>query len=121
MKQILVVDDNAASLALVRENLKEHYKVTLVTDGNQALRFLERKHPDLILLDVFMPVMDGVEVLKKMKELPDFDIPVVMLTSTEEDEILAQCRALNVSGFLSKPFEPAKMLALLAQLLGKDE
>ena len=117
MKHILAVDDNAASLALVRENLKEYYKVTLVTDGRQALRFLEKKRPDLILLDVFMPEMNGVEVLRKMNELEDFDIPVLMLTSVSDDDIQDECRQLGAIGFLPKPFDPEMMLEAIQGVL----
>lgn len=117
MKHILVIDDNTASLALVRENLKEYYKVTLVTDGKQALRFLEKKRPDLILLDVYMPGMNGMDVLKKMNELEDFHIPVIMLTSMADEELQDECRELGTIGFLPKPFDPEMMLEVIQGIL----
>ena len=69
MKTILAVDDSPANLTIVREVLKDRYKVNVVTSGEQALKFLEKKEPDLILLDVCMPGMDGIETMKRINML----------------------------------------------------
>ena len=107
MKQILAVDDNPANLTLVRETLKDRYKVTVVTSGEQALRFLEQKQPDLILLDYCMPGMDGIETLEKINELPNQTWKVLFLTALAEQDLVDECAELGAIGCIPKPFTPA--------------
>ena len=114
MKHILVIDDNTASLALVRENLKEYYKVTLVTDGKQALRFLEKKRPDLILLDYLMPMYNGAAVLKIIKSREATkNIPVFFLTGQTDKATVMECLSLNPAGYIVKPVAKDALLAKL--------
>ena len=80
MEHILVVDDNKTNLASARMVLNDMYKVTSVTMGVQALKFLEKNTCDLILLDINMPEMDGFEVLEQIKANPEWmEIPVIFL------------------------------------------
>jgi len=82
---ILVVDDNAVNLNSLREILSGSYKVYLAPSGERALTFLERAIPDLILLDIEMPVMDGLEVIHRLKQDSRWlDIPVIFLTALED-------------------------------------
>ncbi|MFW5672018.1 MAG: response regulator [Acetivibrio ethanolgignens] len=106
MKNILSVDDSFSTLTLVRETLRDEYKVFVVTSGEGALAFLEKQCPDLILLDFYMMGLDGLETLEKMNELPDFDIPVIMLTSISTKPLEDSCRELGAVAFLPKPFDP---------------
>ena len=95
MKHILAVDDNSANLQMVRGILQKLYQVTPVNNGERALQFLERKTPDLILLDILMPEMDGLETLKRIKAKPECkDIPIIMLTGLGDDEMLNACIAV---------------------------
>ena len=87
MKQILVVDDNKANLILAKKALEDNYQVILVKSGMQALQVLEKQIPDLILLDINMPEMSGIETMMKMREREELkDIPVVFLTADGESE-----------------------------------
>lgn len=119
MKQILAVDDNPANLTLVRETLKDSYKVTVVTSGEQALRFLEKKQPDLILLDVCMPGMDGMETLKEINKLPDPIWKVLFLTALADGDMDAEGRELGAIGTIPKPFKPSEMLAQIREAIGE--
>ena len=96
MKHILIVDDSKTNLIMARQELKEEYEVTPVISGEQALQFLQKRIPDLILLDINMPVMDGKETLAKIKENPAWqNIPVIFLTSDESAETEAECLRLG--------------------------
>lgn len=106
MRNILSVDDSLSTLTLVRETLRDEYKVFVVSSGEDALAFLEKQKPDLILLDFYMMGLDGLETLEKMNELPDFDIPVIMLTSISTKSLEENCRQLGAVAFLPKPFDP---------------
>lgn len=119
MKQILVVDDNSANLQMVRGILQRQYQVTPVNNGERALQFLERKTADLILLDIMMPGMDGLETLKRIKEKPECkEIPVIMLTGLGDEEMLNACMEQGAVGVIHKPFLPDKMFSMLEQYLG---
>lgn len=116
MKKILSIDDSVSTLTLVRETLREEYKVYVVTSGADALAFLEKQRPDLILLDFYMMGLDGVETLEKMNELPGFDIPVVMLTSISTKPLEENCRRLGAAAFLPKPFLPEELRKTIQEI-----
>ncbi|MCR5330663.1 MAG: response regulator [Lachnospiraceae bacterium] len=119
MKSILAVDDSPANLTIVRELLKDMYKVNVVTSGDQALKYLEKKKPDLVLLDVCMPEMDGIETLKKMNELPDGGWKVIFLTALNDASLGEQARSLNAAGFINKPFIPGDLINAIKDVLGE--
>ncbi len=119
MKTMLVVDDSPANLTIVRELLKDIYKVNVVTSGDQALKFLEKKKPDLVLLDVCMPGMDGIETLKHMNEMPDNTWKVIFLTALTDPALGDQTRELNASGLITKPFVPADLINAIKDVIGE--
>ena len=87
MKHILMVDDVATNLKCAGEVLKDKYELSMAKSGKQALKILEKERPDLILLDINMPDMDGYETMEKIKEIPDCaEIPIVFLTAESENE-----------------------------------
>lgn len=110
MKNILIVDDNITNLKMAEHALKDQYRVSLLTSGMQALNFLRKKTPDLILLDINMPNMDGFCVNQKIKEMDHIkEVPVIFLTA--QDDIETEIRALSegVVDFIRKPFIPQTM------------
>ncbi len=117
MKKILSVDDSVPALTLIREALRDEYKVFVVTSGDEALTFLQRQRPDAILMDFYMPGMDGVETLEKMCEIEGFDIPVVMISSISTKPLEERCRELGAVTFLPKPFKTDELKACLAKVL----
>lgn len=116
MRKILSVDDSVSTLTLVRETLREEYKVFVVTSGEEALNFLQKQKPDLILLDFYMLGLDGLETLEKMNEIDGFDIPVIMLTSISTKPLEETCRKLGAVAFLPKPFDPTQLKETIAEV-----
>ncbi len=111
-KHILVVDDVPANLKFAEQLLEDKYRLTLAVSGAQALKFLTKAEPDLILLDLNMPEMDGCTVLLKLKENPDTDkIPVIILTSEADSSMEIKCLALGAVDFIRKPFVTEIMLS----------
>lgn len=119
MKHILVVDDNKTDLIAARSVLtEEDYKVTAVTMGSQALKFLENNTCDLILLDVDMPEMDGLEVFRQIKEKNPENVPPVMfLTGNSGADILTRCIDDGGIDIMAKPFVRSVLLNRVALLL----
>ncbi len=105
MKSILVVDDNRINLVSAKNVLSEEYKVIAVTMGAQALKYLEGNTPDLILLDIDMPEMDGFEVIKRIKEMKlTKEPPILFLTGNTQAEILERCITEGGFDVMEKPF-----------------
>lgn len=119
MKNILAVDDNPANLTLVRETLKDKYKVSVVTSGDQALRFLEKKQPDLILLDICMPGMDGIETLKEINKIGERPWKVIILTALADMDMAEETKGLGAVDMIPKPFVPAQMIETVIKAIGE--
>lgn len=122
MKHILIVDDNKMNLVSAKNALAEDYKVTAVTSGAQALKFLENNQPDLILLDINMPEMDGFEVMNKISAREEWsNIPIVFLTADTESETESRCLEAGAMDFIAKPFVPVVMCSRIARILELEE
>ena len=110
---ILAVDDTPSDLELLAKILeREGYNLALAKDGSQALDLAAKEKPDLILLDIFMPGMDGIEICRRLKADPAIqDIPVIFVTSQSgSDEVLAGFEAGAVD-YVTKPFRIPELLA----------
>ena len=120
MKTILVVDDTPENIDMVTSILDCLYKVKAAINGEKALKIARNpaKRPDLVLLDIMMPVMDGIETLKGLKADDETkDIPVVMLSGESDEGKVAECEQLGSSGFLLKPIDTDALKKTVADLL----
>src|SRR3712207_5673895 len=121
MASILVVDDEADIRELVRINLEiDGHDVITAADGGEALEYAVGEHPDLIVLDVMMPEVDGWEVLARMKNAPDpvvAEIPIIMLTAKSDDLDRIRGGIEGAIRYLTKPFSPAELRAEIGQAL----
>jgi DNA-binding response OmpR family regulator len=109
-KKILVVDDEAAILKTLRFNLERiGYAVVTATDGRTAISLAQREQPDLIVLDIMLPVLDGVEVCKEIRKFSS--VPIIMLTAKDQeiDKVLAF--ELGADDYVTKPFALHEFLA----------
>ena len=110
---ILIVDDTPANLQVLGGILKdEGYRVRPVPNGSVALRAVAQRLPDLILLDIKMPEMDGYEVCRQLKASPQFrEVPVVFLSGLSEAEDKAKAYAAGGVGYITKPFQFEEVLS----------
>ena len=117
-KKILVVDDERHIVRLVEVNLtRAGYDVASAYDGVEALEKVKQEDPDMIVLDVMMPRMDGFEVLKRLQADPDTqDIPVIMLTAKAQDADIFRGWSSGVSSYLTKPFNPRELLTFVERI-----
>lgn len=118
MYHILVVDDNKANLAMAKQELSDEYQVTPVISGAQALQFLEKKTPNLIMLDLMMPEMDGRETMRRIKEREEWKkIPIVFLTADSSPETESEILRLGADDFVAKPFVPVVMKSRIRRII----
>jgi len=121
MKTIFIVDDSDTSLLLVKEALKDHYKVLTIPSSAKMFKLLEKITPDLILLDIEMPEMDGFETIRTLKANNLYkDIPVIFLTSYSEETIEILGFKLGVVDFILKPFSTPVLLNRIKTQLDID-
>ena len=103
--KVLAVDDNSISLSVIEQELKGDYEVIPVNSGLRAVQYLKREKPNLILMDIQMEFVDGIETLKEIREMEGGkDIPVIMLTSMKDKEMVVESAKLGVEGYVIKPF-----------------
>ncbi len=118
-KHVLVIDDSSAMLKAIREQLKYDYNVGTALSGSVALKFLEKKTTDLILLDYEMPGESGPEVLEKLRANPaTADIPVIFLTGIQDRAKIAKVLAMKPQGYLLKPIDHDKLMEAIEKTLG---
>jgi CheY-like chemotaxis protein len=118
MKTLLLVDDSPVMLGLLQAMLSDRYRLRVAVNGTKALGIAAMQKPDLVLLDLHMPGMDGHEVLLKLKTNPATAvIPVVLMSGTLTAEDQTRGLEGGAVGLLPKPIEPETLLALLDRLL----
>ena len=116
---VLVVDDDKFQHKIINEILGgENYRLVFAASGAEALSTLRKVRPDLILMDVMMPGMDGMEVTKQVKAVPHLaDIPIIMITGKSEKKIVTESLKAGATSFVVKPFERVTLLGKVAQAL----
>lgn len=122
-KRILVVDDEVDVLEVVRARLAaNNYEVITARSGMEALRICSNQTPDLIILDIMMPQLDGLSTLKELRKIPEIkDTPVIMLSVKEKEKMEGLFYFQNITAYIEKPFEPAEFVDKVKQALGETE
>lgn len=119
---ILAVDDDKTNLQIVRDVLGKDYDLQLAISGEMALRFVSRRRPDLILMDLMMPGMDGKETMRRIRlENANQKIPFVFLTANQSPEEEAACLEMGASDFISKPIIPAVLERRISRIMELEE
>ncbi|MBW1927096.1 MAG: response regulator [Deltaproteobacteria bacterium] len=118
-QKILVVDDEEDILELLKFNLsREGYQVLCAVSGEQALRLVRSENPDLIMLDLMLPGIDGLEVTRRLKNDPDTkNLPIVMLTAKGEEADIVTGLELGADDYITKPFSPRILIARIRAVL----
>ena len=115
---ILVVDDDTSNLALAQKILGKEYRIAAANSGMVALKYLENNCPDLILLDINMPEMDGFQVFEKIRNRESVStIPVIFLTADNDPETETRCFATGAVDFVAKPFIPDVLMSRVRKTL----
>ncbi|MFC1989150.1 response regulator transcription factor [Chloroflexota bacterium] len=115
-KRVLVVDDDAKTVELVKLYLnRDGYRVLTAYDGVEALRLAREGHPDLIVLDLMLPGMDGLEICRTLRV--ESDVPIIMLTARTTDEDKLAGLGLGADDYVTKPFSPRELAARVRAVL----
>lgn len=121
-KRILAVDDDVIVLTRISTILRSDYDLVTVNSGMRALRYLEIEKPDLILLDIRMVQQDGIETLRKIRNMEECkEIPVIMLTGVENKDIVMESAKLGICDYLLKPFSTIELLKRVRRVFGQEE
>ncbi len=112
IQKILVADDESNILDVVELYLlREGFKVIRATDGTTALALYTAEKPDLVLLDVMLPKMDGMEVLRRLRAQPELTVPIILLTSKSQEEDKLTGLESGADDYITKPFSPRELVA----------
>jgi len=119
-KTILAVDDSPSIRKMVRFPLKSGgYDVVEAIDGNDGLEKAIRHQASLVLTDQNMPGMDGLTLIRSLRDLPSYrSVPILMLTTETSADMKAQGRAAGATGWLGKPFDPERLLEIVRKVIG---
>lgn len=121
-KHILMVDDVATNLKCAGEVLKSNYEISKAKSGQEALKALPEIKPDMIILDINMPEMDGFETMVKIKEISGYkEIPVIFLTADAEEESRLRGFKLGAVDFIRKPFDPMFLISRIERAFELEE
>jgi len=122
MKKILLIDDDKENLQLIARMLEPHYQSILASSGKEGLLVAVREQPDLILLDVNMPEMDGFETCRRLREQPSTRfIPVIMLTTVTGVENRVKGLDIGADDYIGKPFQTKELVARINARLRRQE
>ena len=116
--RVLLVDDAKANLDILVEGLKADHKLSLALNGEMALQIAARTPPDLVLLDIVMPGLDGYEVCRRLRQMPETaEVPIMFLSSLEEVQNKTRGFEAGANDYLTKPFEMLEVKARVRSLL----
>ena len=120
MSQILIVDDSRSIRELLTSVLHgAGFNVTSAEDGEDGLNAAKSGKFDLVITDINMPVMDGIELLKSLRSLPEYAFrPILILTTEFSQEMKMKGKSAGATGWLVKPFDPVKLIEVIKRLLG---
>ena len=121
-KKVLIVDDSPSVLAILNDILDElGFAVTSARNGAEAYTQVENTKFNMIITDLKMPIMDGIEFIERAKQLSNCKfVPIVMLSSVDDEEKVASARKAGVSTFIKKPINEGKLTAMLNIVLGSS-
>ena len=118
-KKILIVDDEPSIIVPLQFLMEQNgYQVQVAFSGEEAMETIAAYHPDLILLDIMLPVIDGFEVCQRVRENPEFnDIRIVLLTAVGSEANIAKGLALGADAYITKPFSNTEVIGKVKELL----
>jgi DNA-binding NtrC family response regulator len=116
-RRVLVVDDEAEVVDVLKEHFEETYDVDTAADGKRALKLIRTRRPEVVLLDIHMPGLNGLEVLKRIEKV-DGKPAVIVVTANEDTDVAAQAMTQGAFSYVPKPFDFQYLDHLVAVALG---
>ncbi len=118
-KTILFVDDSASIRALVKMILEEDgYNVLMSEDGQDAMKFFDGQTVDLVITDLHMPRMNGIELIKEIRKIKEYRfVPILFLTTETKSELKQKAKAAGATGWITKPFDKNKFLQVIKKVI----
>ena len=118
-KKIVLAEDNSTLSLLLKFRLeKEGYELFMATDGIQAVDLIENEHPDLVLSDVMMPFISGLEVISHLRNKLNLETPIIVFSSAGQEEMVLKAFNLGANDFMGKPFSPNELVIRIKRLIG---
>ncbi|AXT18328.1 response regulator [Flavobacteriaceae bacterium AU392] len=117
-KKIVLAEDNSTLSLLLKFRLeKEGYELLIAVDGKEAIELIETHNPDLILTDVMMPFVSGLEVISHLRNKLEKDTPIIVFSSAGQEEMILKAFSLGANDFMGKPFSPNELVIRVKRLL----
>ncbi|WP_395048884.1 response regulator transcription factor [Flavobacterium sp.] len=117
-KKIVLAEDNSVLSLLLKFRLeKEGYKLLIAVDGKQAIELIEEHNPEIILTDIMMPFVSGLEVISHVRNKLNIQTPIIVFSSAGQEEIVLKAFDLGATDFMSKPFSPHELVIRVKRLL----
>lgn len=120
MASILISDDSSSMRQMLCYTLSAaQYEVQEASNGSKALELAKQHRFDLIITDINMPALDGLSLVRALRDLPDYQFkPILLLTTETDPEVKKEAKTAGATGWISKPFDPDKLLAAVRKVLG---
>ena len=117
-KKIVLAEDNSTLSLLLKFRLeKEGYELLMAVDGKQAIELIEEHNPDLILTDIMMPYISGLEVISHVRNKLDMKVPIIVFSAAGQEEMVLKAFNLGANDFMGKPFSPNELVIRVKRLL----
>ncbi len=118
MKKVLYIDDASSMRKLVNLVLEKDFELTLAANGQEGFEAVQQQDFDVIITDINMPVMNGLQLLEKIRQHENSKFtPVLMMTTEASDEMKAEGKRLGATGWIVKPFDPDKLAAIIHRVI----
>lgn len=118
MKKIVIAEDNTLLSSLLKFRLeKEGYKLLIAENGKDAIELIEQHQPELILTDIMMPFISGLEVISHVRNKLNMASPIIVFSAAGQEEIVLKAFNLGATDFMSKPFSPNELVIRIKRLL----
>jgi len=119
-KKIVLAEDNSTLSLLLKFRLeKEGYELFVATDGKEAVDLIENENPDLVLSDIMMPFVSGLEVISHLRNKLNLETPIIVFSSAGQEEMVLKAFNLGANDFMGKPFSPNELVIRIKRLLAK--
>ena len=118
VKKIVIAEDNSVFLMLIKFRLeKEGYKLFLAEDGKKAIELIEAHKPDLILTDIMMAFVNGLEVISHVRNKLKLKVPIIVFSASGQEEMVVKAFDLGANGFMAKPLSPNELIIRVRRAL----